>query len=533
MSLTKIMIVDDEINTLNLLKVCIDWEEIGCTIWGEANSGAEALDILQEHQPDIIVTDIQMLYMDGIELSKQVLQLYPHIKIVYLTAHQSFEYARQGLELGVCNYIVKPIKRTEIIKTIIQVKEQLNAERQLIQQHNLYKTEIDNSMDYLREKFLNELLLSTKVSSTLVQRLKFYGVIIPADSENYQIAIIDKIYDEDEDEEAYLLDILRLKKLLSKYIENLSGVLIFTDYYNRIVALNSDRSIKLANILQKYMRDLQNLGTISEYKVSIGIGNVFGTLADVKYSYQQAADAIKLRVMYGNNNIISYDEMLVGSVKKELHYNDVDNICFNIKMGLCEKCFKIIDEIFDIVKQSSKISISDVRIIAANIIMQIIKAISELGFELVDFFETNSMPFKYIMEIDNLPDIINYLKNYTQYVVEKIKQMRISKTSSLIKEIQIYLNQNYADSDISLVKTASKFFINQNFLCRIFKQETKVTFIECLTKIRMERAIELLAKTDLKQYEIAQLVGIPDPNYFGKCFKKFTGMTMIEYKSGK
>ena len=126
--LLRVMLVDDEENERNLLRICINWNEIGMEIAGEASSAREALDSLEEINPDIIITDIRMPFMDGLEFSKIVVETYPYIKVMVLTAHEEFEYAKEGIKVGVADFLLKPIKRVEIKNALVNLKNKIESE---------------------------------------------------------------------------------------------------------------------------------------------------------------------------------------------------------------------------------------------------------------------------------------------------------------------------------------------------------------------------------------------------------------------
>ena len=143
----KVMIVDDEANTRNLLRICLDWAAIGCEIAWEAESGQEALDLLGENEADILITDIKMPFMDGLELSRRVAEEYPDIKIIMLTAYEIFEYAREGIRMGVADYIVKPVRREALRQSVCKVRDSILEKRNLLKAQQEYQEKVDECME--------------------------------------------------------------------------------------------------------------------------------------------------------------------------------------------------------------------------------------------------------------------------------------------------------------------------------------------------------------------------------------------------
>ena len=156
-NLLKVLIVDDEQNTRKLLRLCIDWESLGMSIIGDADSGIEALDIMQETKPDIVLTDIEMPYMDGLMLSKQIKSQFIDVYIVILTAHEQFSYAQQAITIGVSDFILKPINAEVITNTLIKLRDKIIKQREKL-------TKLETSYEYIKsnssakKQYLNALI---------------------------------------------------------------------------------------------------------------------------------------------------------------------------------------------------------------------------------------------------------------------------------------------------------------------------------------------------------------------------------------
>ena len=154
----KVILVDDEHLVRDLLKNCIKWDDIGMKVAGEASNAHEALDLIEMLMPDIIIADIHMPFIDGIEFSRIVIEKYPHIKILILTGYEEFEYAQKCVKVGVADFLLKPINDDEIIKALLKIKEKINEERNYRNEYDQLKVQLEESLPYLKEKFLNELL---------------------------------------------------------------------------------------------------------------------------------------------------------------------------------------------------------------------------------------------------------------------------------------------------------------------------------------------------------------------------------------
>ena len=139
-------------------------------------------------------------------------------------------------------------------------------------------------------------------------------------------------------------------------------------------------------------------------------------------------------------------------------------------------------------------------------------------------------PYEEVSRIDNLPELKGYLKSLVFDIIEKILNSNQKKANKVINQIKEYISNNIQDSDLSLAGVAREFYVSPNHLSRLFKQETTHTFVEYITAMRMEKAVKLLKETDFKVYQIGDMVGIDDPHYFSIIFKKFTGLSVNDFR---
>lgn len=522
----RIMIVDDEEKTRNLIKLCINWDEIGCEISGEAEGGQEALDILEELEVDLIITDIEMPYMNGLELSKNIVQRYPHMKVAILTAHENFSYAKESIRIGICEYIVKPIKREQLKNSVLKIKEQKRKEEEGYED---YKALIENNLDNLRNIYINDAIFEEKSTDFIKSKASLYHLAFDFESTEKSVAVIVFSDDEDKAEVRNLVMHLELEKIIDGCFPEKNKHLLYTDYYGRSALLMTESK---AEIYIGLKRISEILG-MKNNKFCIGVGNRVGAWKEVKSSYQNALEAVKHKFIYGNNSIIYYEQLLLGEAGNKSDSEAViSEICFCTKVGDTDKALLKINDLF---QQYIGIgSLTNARFDAVSCVIQLMKVIGDLGFETNKFFHTSEVSFKHIVDMDNIPMLKNYITNLVNYMIDSIRDHRNSQNRSIVVRIKKYLEENYYDCGISLIRVAEKFYVNQSFLSRIFKQETGVNFVTYLTKIRIEKAIQLLNTGEYKIYEVAEQVGIPDANYFPKCFKKITGMTIAEYrKSGQ
>lgn len=522
----KIMIVDDEENERNLLKVCINWPELEMEIAQEASSGIEALDMLDEFTPDIIITDICMPFMDGIEFGRLALEASPSVRIIVLTAYDEFNYAKEGIKIGIDDYLLKPVKSEELKGALLKLKSVIESERLQKMEYDKVKKQLEESLPYFKEKFLNELLHDSSMGNKANSRLEYFEVAYF--KSNIQVALIETLYCDKEytEEQSYLLRI-KSTEIVRRFFGEDSKIEVFTDYTQKIVVLNGNPKIELVEYCEKIKLILVNRLKCS---VSIGVGKRYESPDMAGKSYFEACEALNYKILFGKNHVVSYSDTNITPNVCNIRMDTISELCFAVKIGIVDEALAIINGIFEEFYVEGVKSVDYIRVISINIVTGILNSITELGLKYNDVFEDFSLPYNNVLKIDTVPDMIEYLKEITILTIESVKSIHRGKTNNIVKDITNYLNENISNPHLSLSGVAKTFHFNSSYLSRIFKQKTNYSFIDFITRLRIEKASSLFRTTDLKLYEVAEKVGILDPKYFSKCFKKHTGLSVNEYK---
>jgi len=529
-NLLKLLIVDDEYLVRNLLRHCVDWNELGYEVVGEASNAHEALELVDNLRPDVIFTDIYMPFMDGLEFGKIVFEKYPNMKIVVLTGHEEFEYAKKSVKIGIADFLLKPINDDEIRKTALNLKSKIEKERNQEEEYNKLKKQLEEALPCLKEQFLNQLLLGNTDTEDALAQAEYFSINLG--SGYHVVAVIEVSPANDESsslsEEDRLLLNFKAHNLIVRYFRDDPGVYVFRDAFQNIVILNCEKSLDFSDCLEALRSMIINT---LKCNVSIGQGKVYPCSNKINKSYKEGLYALKYKIIAGKNQVISYDEInFSGSNQLQLQYDNYDALAFYLKAGLYNKVEEFIDNAFHEYTSGEALNIQTYRAIASHILSVVLNVIIEININISEVFSDTGQPFERIFKADTLPEIRSYLVSIAKKTVAVIQNTQNKKVNQIIEQIKEYLEQNLSDPEITLSSTAKKFYMNMSYLSRIFKRETGYTFVEYLTKIRMERAVRLLQETDLRAYQIAEEVGIQNPHYFGICFKKWTGLSVNDFR---
>lgn len=527
----KIFIVDDEYLIRNLIKMRIKWEELDMEIVGESPDARQALEMIDALVPDIIFTDICMPFMDGIEFSKNVIEKYPHVKIVVITGHDEFDYAKRSIKLGISDFLLKPINAEEIKRVALELKRKIEAERTQIKAYEKLKQHLEQNLPYLKEKFMIQLLQGELSTGEIADKLVYFRLDVNPEYDYFQTAVVEvsssiKVKDAGE-ENSILLDIKCAERIRQITRED-DYTWTFFDNSRKIVLMSNNEALDLTDCCEAIKTMIINSCNCF---VCIGIGSRVHGIENIKISYHEACDALNYKVVIGKNQVINYSDITYSNeVSRRSIPNKAEKIDFYIKAGMKEKMYELIEELFAEDCYCSAVTVENLRLEAFDVLSACMHVLLELKIDGSSLWEYPTQAYEQVSRIDNLVELKSYIKSLITRVINKVHSINEKKANSLIMQICEYIQSNMSNSELSLSVVAKEFFISSSHLCRLFKQGTNQTFVEYLTKVRMESAVKILMETNLKVYEIGERIGINDSHYFSIIFKKYTGCSINEFR---
>lgn len=521
----KVLIVDDEHLIRNLIRMRMDWEQEGFEIVGEAPNAQQAMELVEQQKPDVLLTDIYMPNIDGIELSRRVLEKHPQMKIVVISGHDEFEYAQQSIQIGVFDFLLKPIRAGDLLQVARKLKRKIEEERSREGELARLKEELARNLPYLREKFLLQWLHGTLTREEIREQAEYYQLPVFRQETPYQIAVVEitPLAEKHTEEQLILLG-MACKRKIERFFQGDAFVTMLSDTRNQFVLISFLPEGELVGVCEALINRLMDA---PKGLITIGVGRKRHSLEEGHLGYQEACSAIRYKAFVGNNQVICYEDM-VDSREETYRSNSelLRQLQFYISVGSSARAAEMLEQIFDV----SFSSVSQFRMAAMDVIHQgQSAAIEQLG----DEQGLDKEMLVSVITADNLPELVQTLRAYILTVTEAIYAKRQAKEGNLIHQVQAYLEQNLGDPAVGLASTAAAFFVSPGHLGRLMKRETGQTFVEYLTSLRMKKAEYLLKTTDLKGYEIGERVGITDPHYFSILFKKAIGRPMNEYRNAK
>ena len=524
-SLYKIFLVEDEIVTRENIRACINWEKIGYEFCGEAPDGEIALHEIQKLQPDVLITDIKMPFMNGLELCRIVHETMPHIKTVILSGHDEFEYARDAIKLGVTEYLLKPISPQELETVLVKLAEQIEEDTGEQERIRALQNQISDNLSLLREKFLMRLVTGEISSVEAIKQSIPLNLSIIA--RWYKVIFIN--LDMQSLEAGQMNDVLKTSaKLIFDVTRRNADVLILNKGINEFVLiLKGDREEHLAQdsylLIEAIREEISNkTGCTAHFGVSQPcehIGDIPSALmAALRDAQPETSDdrGIKPAESVRPLELVKLD---TEATETFLRHGAAANF----------------EAYFAQYTQDVETSVLESRLFLEYIMMDVListaNVINELGGNPAMMIPELGESGLIIQEGLSIEQLKQWMEAVLTRVIDFRDEVADSPNGRIIKVAQKFIDNHFDDPELSLKTVADHVNLSMSHFCVVFSREAKSTFIEYLTNKRIEKAKNLLLTTEMRATEISERVGYDNPHYFSTVFKKFTGESPMRYRA--
>ena len=526
----KVLIADDEYLICELIKKMICWEELGLEFTGFAHNGQELLQKIQEHRPAIVITDISMPVMDGIELIRQTRYLNIPCRFIIVSGYKQFEYAHNALKYAVDDYILKPISETELNQALKKILEELR-------QHPVSGSEdlcAVHTEHPGKSFFLKRIIWEIQDSSiTLEHVTEEYGIDFKPGL--FRILCIKLDFDNQGADNPDHMGSLN-KKLISMFHEDLA------DLCYQTLSCVEDNTICFgvnypvmddirfqACLTEFYQKAYNLLDMFAGLKITIGAGAAYSEVSSFSRSYKDATDALYYRILAGCGQILFWEKTApvphLSLEEKEAYLHQfrkaVESVHFADFMATLNQLFfkpKHLFPLFDVISMMQDIC---QMLIHMDISL-------EQGDLSLDYLSTQIH-----YAIDNalsLEALKAAVAEPVSYIFENIHKAVQAQNARPVRTVLRYIEEHYADS-IRLEDAALLVSLSPAYLSNIFKKETGENFVDYLNSYRIEHAKTKLKDSNLSVNEISYSVGFQDARYFSKLFKKYVGITPKDYRT--
>ena len=531
----KIMLVDDEEEVRTSIIRKIDWQDAGFEVIGDAENGKEALEKIEQNEPDVVLTDIRMPYMDGLEMAENIRQRYPSIKIVIFSGFDEFEYAKKAIKLNVIEYILKPVNVEELTAILKKIKKNLDEEIEQKRNVTLLRESYIKSLPALREHFLNDLIQGGMEETQIEEKLNEYAIDV-AGAVKWVIAAIHLEPDEKVDKAVSLhqqreLIPISVRNLIEEKLEGQYRFIVFHSSFETILLVAIDKDNTQTGLIALLGDICKETKKIPEVSVTIGVGESCSSLTDLSRPCHTALNALGYRAITGSGGVICIGDMEPsGHEKLRFDSRMESELIAAVKFGPEEKIRSVIDGIVSRM-EDARVHYRQYQAYVLAIINVLTQLSQQYDLRISEMFGVENDYFEILGRVQKMENVRPYLTEVALKMNAGMEEERSNTTKNVIREAKQYIQDNFQDPDLSVEKICRHLHMSPAYFSTMFKKETGQAYIAYLTDVRLGRAVELLMATDDKTYIIAEKVGYPEQNYFSYVFKKKFGVSPTRYRT--
>lgn len=529
----KVVLIDDEETIVEGLKVLIDWNSLGFEIAGVAYDGEEGIELIKSVMPEIIITDIRMPILSGLDMIGIVKEFLPYTKIMILSGYSDFDYARQAIEKGASCYLLKPVTREELVDKLTKAMEEVLQVMVKVQKEKKIAINLYNMQNAAKEKYLKDMAEGKTTSLYEMERIwslfdfgripgKLCVVIFEID--NFSVQGFDSAKDSN-----------TLKFAVDNIIDELilktnSGIFFSYDYERSILFFCAREGTNVKKEVSDIIKEVKEaVFDFLKVTLSVGIGSAYSGIEKLAQSYNEACYALEKKFLYGKNVTLYIDD--IKDKNGDIQFKPIP---FERELaGHVESCDKvraanILDKLFHYLIREAGSSPSQIYAECVNVLAILRQSLSVNTINYNDLFKEEYFSIQFFKRFKTYPELQSWMKDLIHLMIDRTKNQPISHTEQLVEKIKKFIDDNFTEATRESV--ASKFFINPSYLSQIFKQSTGCSFTDYLTAVRMEKAKKILMSSDMKVLDIAEKLGYSSSQYFAKVFEKYTGSTPLDYR---
>jgi len=519
----KLVIVEDERDVRNRLATMVMKSGCNFEIAAEYETGIDAYDGIISDNPDLILTDIKIPYINGIDLSKKVREIYPSVRIIIITGYNEFDYAKEAANLWVSGFVSKPITLDNIRELLKKVEASLDEEYLTGSNLDRLSAFYRESLPIIRENDLYHLSNMSEVPPAFETRLVAGGVSL--DYPYFAMGIFD--FDElpDGDAERYDLVFSSIRKTAGEAIEDLCDYDLFSRNEKLCLLLKFHAQPDVNELERRIERIIHRTGRFSETPVSAGVSRVFHNDRNFSAMAGEATRAIEYRSVMGGQKVFLFENSRSPAIKLPIEDDVIRGLGNLLHTRTGEDCIRRID----LIRSSVNDSRESLYYAATGILNVLLRGCDDLE----GLYARRGGPdiiYRKMFEIKTDDEIFDYLTQLAKLICSLNDNVIVDNLDRSLRLVTSYMETHYCDPDISFEALAGEVNFSVSYISALLKKRRGTSFIKMLTELRMEKAKELLSDPSLKIIDIAEQLGYNDSYYFSHCFKKYVGMPPKEYR---
>ncbi len=527
----KVFLVEDEIIMREGIKKNVDWSGAGFEFAGEAGDGELAYPLIQKAKPDILITDIKMPFMDGLELSRLVKQELPETRIILLSGYDEFQYAKEAIEIGIAEYLVKPVTSVQLLDAVKKVEQKIVKDKSK-------SGENKDDEEKQRQRLFRHMVSGKYPFSEVLKEAKEQGIGLAANAYNVMLL---QIFSEEE-ETVFCEKVRTLLQKLERIANKTTNIIIAKqsrEEYDFI--LKGTDELPLQQLTDACKNELADFfGGEAQMEYVAALGSPVERFSELKNCYEAASLSFSKRYLAERNQVIqeSTEESDKPEDTAELKLGELNVAGMNRRQveqflytGTRQEVSAFVEGYFSEIGNGNVQSILLRQYVMMDLYVVAVSVLEKSGYRAQDLVERCGDAKEMTAYLTTLEQTKAYVKKVFETVMELRENGPDRKYEGVLQKAKAYIEENFANDEISLNAVAAAVSLSPSHFSTIFGQEMGETFVEYLTGVRMEKAKQLLKTTGMKTIDIAFEVGYRDAHYFSNLFKKTQGCTPREYRN--
>jgi len=535
----KVFLVEDEIVVREGIRNNIHWEQHGFIYAGDASDGELALPLIRQIQPDLLITDIKMPFMDGLSLIELVRRELPRTKIVIISGYDDFTYAQQAIRIGVDRYLLKPIMKEKMVEILIELHKKMEAEQQQQEYLSQFKREVQEYEVFSRRRFFEQIVAGGLSVSEISEIAKSLGIDVNAPFYNIVLFSLSSVGYDGSTPESYTDALAVVQDRIRQFIVSQSQLNLFSWNVTTYAVLVKGEQDDIERRTRDCIENIQSCCTMAGQDVNwhIACGSPVIRLSAIPVCANEASRILSYRYLCPEEHILSEEsiqnfrkkpDLKADKCKTEINQECIRNFLSN---GEEEEIGRFIDQLF----QSAGEEVASLPLFCRYLTLTVYYASDE-------YLNSISCPrvedsfWSAELRPNDSASTPEEARRFVRQIIRQVIKLRDRESKKqqhqLLTQAIGFIDNHYPEETISLDRVARKVNISPNYFSAMFSQEVGHTFVEYLTNKRIDEAKRMLRQTDKRSSEIAFAVGYKDPHYFSFVFKKVSGCTPSEYRRG-
>lgn len=527
----KLFIVDDDSIIREGLSVNIAWADCGIELAGTAGNGLQALQAFKAAAPDIVISDIRMPFMDGIQLARRIKEEYPRTKVILLSSYGEFEYAQSALESKVFEYLLKPVDEERLLQSVLRAAREQERERGI-------EKRLLTGLPLLRERFMESLVHNKLRTEDILSGIDYLELPLRGERNLAAILKADDYWAPDY-KSRYGKEMLKfcILNLVEEMVAEERDCLVSGSAMDEIVLIFGAREDAAPESLQREKYGLleqirTNVKTYLKTTVTVGVGSEAFGWEGIPQSYKEAKEALEFRHIYGTDRVIFVQD--TGSRQEQLPEQSqlIQQIAMKVKFGLEEEALELLGRMEAELTKNRYVSLQMTQYAVMELAITLYNEVQRDKDIALDPQASGAWAFcEELRRLQTATELFGRMAEAIRYVTGQLLEERSDQQATIVRKAKEYMLAHYAKAGLSLQEVAHAVHVSPTYLSYMFKHEGDVLFSDYLLELRMGKAVELMLHSRLKLFEIAEKVGFSSPQYFTICFKKRFGMPPQEYRS--